>query len=1146
MLQVHRSNRADRLVELLAARLADAPLRDPMATEQVAVSSRGMARWVAHRLAERLGTTGYDDGVCANVAFPSPATIIHRITTTVLAIGDGPDPWQADRLVWPLLELLPPPADDEFAPLRTYLEDGPIVDRRRYGLATRIAHLFARYTLFRPDMIAGWTAGGHAGPGGTPLPDEQRWQPRLWRQLAQRLGELAPAEQLRRAVDLLRDGHVPADQLPSRLSVFGTTALPPLQLELLTALAARSDVSLYAIVPSERLWTRVHETATATSAGASRPLVEPIHPLLSSCGRLARDHQTVLEWLAPGAAGEAVFDTLDIAGDDLPVLARLQADLLADVDRGGIAPTGGGSAAPPGPVVLDPADRSIELHGCHGPGRQVEVLHDVLRRCFEELDDLQPRDVLVITPDIDAYAPLISAVFGRGAAGRRDAGSRYATVPYQLVDRTLRHSNPAADALLAICELADGRVEASAVLDLLARGPVRRRFGFSEDDIGEIHRWVIDCGIHWGVDADHRRRFGQPAERDHTWQRGIDRLLLGVAMADEDDRLVADVVPYDDMESGSVELLDRFVAFRDELVDVLDTLREPRAIGVWADAFADTIDRLMAPAEDGRHHEQLRRAIRTIVDAAQRPDTDGASERELTLDAVRAVLDGLGGEHGYADGYESGAVTFCGMVPMRAIPYRVVCLLGADDGAIPRPARPLGFDLIAAAPQLGDRDPRDEDRLLFLDALLSARDRFVVTYTGRDQRTDERRAPAVPVGELLDVLDRSITPDADGRSASERLVTEHPLQAFSPRNFRTRGADGAPAEPMSFDTDQLAAARAVQSGATVRPDLFPAPLPEPDSDPDLVSLGDLRRFFSDPTRWLFTNRVGTWLREQHEQLDDLEPIETDPLESWELGQSLLDARLAADPARPLDETAWTRATLARGVAPSGTLGRYAVGRVRPNVDAIVDGTRLAPSGDLDPELRDATVLPINVAVDGRRLVGLVTGLHDGVLVRAQYSTLKPKDRLALWLEHLALAAMYPDAGIRCAVAGRPEGASGAITYTFRPLPAAEATRHLADLIALYRRGRCEPLPLFARSSAAYAEVVLAAGDGEEPDLTAAEKAARKAWQTNARGWGGDLGDAHVAACYGDDGDIATVLATTDFAEVALAVWRPILTAEVVR
>lgn len=1127
MLRVHRSRDATILVDRLAEELTDADVVDPFTPEAVVIQSAGMRRWLSHQLSERLGQTGHRDGICANVRFQYPDRIVHEIIRT--STGEDPDRWRPDRLVWSIVEVLPGIIDEtEAGPLRTYLERTDQVDRRNYALCHRIAGQLYRYVIYRPTMITDWRQGRPFDSEGDQLPAAQLWQPLLWNRLVARLGSPSPDEQFTQAVTALRDADMVPLGLPPRIAFFGVNSFPPSYLELISVLATTSQVDIFVTPPSSALWERIRDPERERGGRGHQDRrgsgLDQRNPLLVSCGALARDFQLTLETL-PGGYDDLPAPEPRDRNDHGTVLELVQADIDADRERG--APSAVDDPRRPAPVALQD-DRSLQVHACHGSARQVEVLRDVLLGLFDG-SDLEPRDVLVMTPDIATYAPLVRETFARGPKVRGPDGEPPA-IPFQLADRSLRRTNAIAEALLEILYLADSRFEVSRVLDLLSPAAVRQRFGIQETDMRTIRAWLADTGIRWGIDPEHRADRGQPPDRFHTWRFGLDRLLVGVTMADQRERVFADVTPYDDMEGDDVELLSRFTDFAQTLFDAADVLREARPLEEWSQALNEVLDQLTTIDDDDVWlDQQVRDDIAATVDASH-TGADGASPTPVTLTGIRTVLEATLDDVPGSAGYETGKVTVCSMIPMRSIPHRVVCLLGMDDGAFPRNVRPEGSDLIASSPQLGDATRRDEDRHLFLEAVLSARDHLIVTYTGRDVKTNEQKAPAVPVGELLDVLDRSLRDDERGPTARERLVTEHPLQAFSPRNF---GIDdrGEPREPLSYDLEQLAAARTLLADRQRIPDFFPEQLPATDDDPDVIELHDLVAFYDNPTKWLLNTRLGLRLREYHTHLADVEPVEAGHLESWGIGDSLLDARLQG-----LDHDTWATAYLSRGAVPVGAPGEYEIEKVAEPVDVM---TGLV----LEVRVPDPEDLPVDVAIDEHRLLGNIPEVHDDVILRWQYTRIKHKHRLQQWVRLLALTAAYPETAIRSRLVAKAPRGNDVEDHRIEPLSAdpdeaAEIARaHLALLIQRYVEGHRAPLPLFPEASPAYATAIR---EGASP--TDALAAAKEAWEANGHSYRGDVNDEHIAHVYGDL-EFATVVDRTDFADVALEAWLPLLEAQ---
>ena len=413
MLHVHRAERADRLADGLAATLLE-PLNDPFAPEIVAVPTRGIERWLTQRLSTLLGTSdGRRDGVCANVEFPFPARLIQSALAAATGIDPDTDPWVAERSVWPLLEVVDEClAEPWLATLARHLEGarGNAEDpMRRFGAVRHIAELFDRYSVQRPDLVRAWERGDQTGD----------WQSELWRRLRERIDAPSPAERLAPACVRIREDPGLLD-LPARLSLFGLTRIPRSYLQALAAIADQRDLHLFVLHPSPALWKKVAEELQTgppiKSRHDDRTATAPANRLLASWGRDVRELQLVL-----ASAGEGSDHHHDLpAAESHTLLTRIQADVREDRQPPG-APLPGEPDLRP---ALDEDDRTIQIHACHGRARQVEVLRDVVLHLLEDDPTLEPRDVIVMCPDIETFAPLIQATFGPGRHADRGRKTR--------------------------------------------------------------------------------------------------------------------------------------------------------------------------------------------------------------------------------------------------------------------------------------------------------------------------------------------------------------------------------------------------------------------------------------------------------------------------------------------------------------------------------------------------------------------------------------------------------------------------------------------------------------------------------------------------------------------------------------------------
>lgn len=1076
-LRVIKSNRVERLVDALADRLRSPPCDaqgapDPFCTEQIVIHSRGMGSWLSAKLSEQLG-------VCANVDFVFPKRLIQNAFHA--ALGDGAsegDAWQPERLVWSTLVALPTLLDEPaLAPLRGYLADDLALETRKsHRLVRRIADLFDRYTTYRADLVRGWTAGA-----------ADDWQALLWRALRERIPSRNLADLAQTFLERAAHDAIDVSRLPRRVALFCISMLPPLYVQVLAALARHIEIDLYLLCPSREYWgdiaSRREQLRLRAAARGGTPLellhLDEGHPVLASLGRLGRDFQVTLELTADYHEPDLDLfeDPVDPAGEaDATLLRALQQDLL---DLRGPAAEGAR------PLAAD--DASVEIHSCHGPMRQVEVLKDRILDLFQTLPELQARDVVVMTPDIDTYAPLIEAAFSHDQHDPRH-------LPYRIADRSLRRESPLAEAFLRLLDLAGARVTATEVFDILSLPCIRDRFGIDTEDLDRIADWVRDSGIRWGIDAAHRHEHDQPARAENTWRFGLDRLLLGFAMQSDGHTLFGGTLPFAAIDGADGPLLGRFCALTDALFAAIRTLLAgPRPLAQWRDAGRQILAELFSDDDASAwERDHLLGALGELTEQSEQAGFEADIRLEVLKDLLVQRLEQVEGSASFF----AGGVTVCAMVPMRTVPFRVVCLLGLDETAFPRREPRLDFDQMIARPRIGDRTRRDEDRYLVLEAILSARDRLLITYTGRSLQTNEPLPPSVVVSELLDLFEECYTPAPGFESVTAQLVLEHPLQSFSPRNF---GADDDPRR-FSYARELVDGALALQHPVTGRRPFLERPL-RADDDATTIALDDLIAFFTQPGKALLRRRLGLSLFEEERAFADREPLALDPLERWAIHSRVIELQSAG-----VAESAILPALAAQGDLPPGTIGAVVCDEARERVADYVAELRAAVASLLPPQ-------PVRLRCGEFTIIGRLdqvlgqAGRPVGVLFH-RYSTLKGKYLLPAWIQHLVAQLCWPGTIRESRILTNQKDVAAVITRLRR---AAEPEALLGLLLRLYRFGQSQPLLLFPNTSYQYAQTLV----GKGASRANADKQAAAQWRGNDM-MPGEGADAYLKLLYGDE------------------------------
>jgi exodeoxyribonuclease V gamma subunit len=1033
MLRIISSNRQEALLDSLAQRLRTPADANPLTPERI-VAERGMNTWVMQQLAER-------HGIAANIDFQLPAAFVWQALRALAPDVPKQSQFDAAPLTWRLMRLLPPLlADPEFQPIARYLADDAD-GRKLHQLCGRVATVFNDYLVYRPDMVLGWAKGRLA----TGSPDEP-WQRRLWQAGTRELGDAHRAQLLARFARLPDAAVAEATALPRRVSVFGVPALPPVYVEALARLAHARDVDLYVLNPSEQFWgDLVDPKSLAADAEALAYAHDIPNRLLASWG------QPVRFFLSELYGNDADYvDAWDEPGEPTTLLQRLQADVRELTETTARA--------------LDPADASVRIASAWGPMREVEALHDWLLDRFEHDPTLRPRDVAVLTPDIDQYAPCFDAVFGAAEGTPRQ-------LPWTLADVPPRAALP----LLAIVEqllrLPDSRFTVSEVVGLLETPAVARRFGLADDDVAALREALRSVHAHWALDGAMQWEIlgapaGQvePAEGSHTWQSALRRLFLGVAMPAQD-APVHGVVPAPLFEGHAAAALGHLQAFVDRLAHWREALAPERAPTDWVRTVHALVDELLDPvgADDEAALEQLAAALGTF----DRETGEGGFADRLSLTVFRddlvARLETPDGRGRLFD----GRITIGALTPMRSAPFRLVAVVGLNSDAFPRSQPAAGFDLVAQDPRPGDRSRRLDDRHLFLETLLSARDALYLSYTGRHARDGSAAQPSVVVSELIDYAVQMHGGEAARDEVVRHLLVEHPLQPFSRRYFE--GEEAADGRLFTYDADWVAPAREAAGARAALAPFCPEPLSAPEGDgPAEIALPALTRFLRHPTAFFLRERLGILTWDEDDALSDDEPFALGTLDAHQLGAEWLEECLGGRA-----EAAHRALLQARGDLPAGRFGELAWDTVAATVAPLADV--------LAPQLAGARPVPVDLEIDGRRLVGTLRRATPQGLVRYTVATLKPKYLLDAWVEHLALLAIAP-AGIE------PQTRLVTRDRTWVLGAVEDPVGRLATLVQLYTEGLREPLPFFPASSHEWA------ANAADPEK--ARREAIKAWQGN--------------------------------------------------
>ncbi|EFF0384173.1 exodeoxyribonuclease V subunit gamma [Escherichia coli] len=1088
MLRVYHSNRLDVLEALMEFIVERERLDDPFEPEMILVQSTGMAQWLQMTLSQKFG-------IAANIDFPLPASFIWDMFVRVLPEIPKESAFNKQSMSWKLMTLLPQLLErEDFTLLRHYLTDDS--DKRKlFQLSSKAADLFDQYLVYRPDWLAQWETG-HLVEG---LGEAQAWQAPLWKALVEYTDELGQprwhrANLYQRFIETLESATTCPPGLPSRVFICGISALPPVYLQALQALGKHIEIHLLFTNPCRYYWGDIKDPAylaklltrqrrhsfedrelplfrDSENAGQlfnSDGEQDVGNPLLASWGKLGRDYIYLLSDLESSQELDAF---VDVTPDNL--LHNIQSDILELENRAVAGVNIEEFSRSDNKRPLDPLDSSITFHVCHSPQREVEVLHDRLLAMLEEDPTLTPRDIIVMVADIDSYSPFIQAVFGSAPADRY--------LPYAISDRRARQSHPVLEAFISLLSLPDSRFVSEDVLALLDVPVLAARFDITEEGLRYLRQWVNESGIRWGIDDDNVRELELPATGQHTWRFGLTRMLLGYAMESAQGEWQS-VLPYDESSGLIAELVGHLASLLMQLNIWRRGLAQERPLEEWLPVCRDMLNAFFLPdAETEAAMTLIEQQWQAIIAEGLGAQYGDAVPLSLLRDELAQRLD----QERISQRFLAGPVNICTLMPMRSIPFKVVCLLGMNDGVYPRQLAPLGFDLMSQKPKRGDRSRRDDDRYLFLEALISAQQKLYISYIGRSIQDNSERFPSVLVQELIDYIgqshylpgDEALNCDESEARVKAHLTCHHTRMPFDPQNYQ-------PGNLQSYAREWLPAA----SQAGKAHSEFVQPLPF--TLPETVPLETLQRFWAHPVRAFFQMRLQVNFRTEDSEIPDTEPFILEGLRRYQINQQLLNALVEQDDAERL-----FRRFRAAGDLPYGAFGEIFWETQCQEMQQLADRVIACRQPGQSME--------IDLACNGVQITGWLPQVQPDGLLRWRPSLLSVAQGMQLWLEHLVYCASGGNGESRLFL--RKDG-----EWRFPPLAAEQALHYLSQLIEGYREGMSVPLLVLPESGGAWLKTCYdAQNDAMLDDDSTLQKARTKflqAYEGNmmVRGEGDDI------------------------------------------
>ncbi|NVK23324.1 MAG: exodeoxyribonuclease V subunit gamma [Gammaproteobacteria bacterium] len=1105
MLNVFQSNRLEALVTILAEQVKLPANNNVFSSDTIMVQSPGMSQWLKQQLAEH-------NGIVANLDFPLPSSFIWRLYQELLEGVPAQSPFNKDRMTWKIYQLLPKRVEQtEFAAIKQYLalevsttiEKGLVDDSsssdaddsysqlRRYQLSQKIADVFDNYLMYRQHWLDHWQQGFNDLPKDGSEDDikHQEWQAILWRDVVvateqQYVGNeqenpLHRAQMHQLLIEKLQQAATNelTNVLPSRLFVFGISTMPQHQLQVLDALSQHIDVQILWLNPCSQYWGDILSDKTLARLNQKQTAIATINveqkqqyfvvgnPLLASWGRIGRDYLDILT-----NSDFAIHDVfIDIESNS--ILSDIQRDIVNLEFRGQQLPLSPEQIRSNlGQKPLKKKDDSLLIHNCHSRFRELEVLKDKLLGWFENDADLLPKDVLVMMPNVDQYAPFIDAVFSR-TTGSSTQNSENLTesdtyIPYTIADRGGLLEDPLLNAFTQFLRLPESRFTVSELLDYLELPVLMHKFDISGHELELIKFWLQECHVRWGKSAQHKAKWGLPEINLNTWAYGLQRMVLGFALGK--DEVWHDILAYQHIEGFDATILAKLLDYFQFILHCEHQLTDDKELAQWHETIECLLSLWLADTELSLNEQLSVQKIRDANLVMQGYQQDQDFDGKIGFKIVHQFFQEHLNEGGVAQRFLAGSMNFCTLMPMRSVPFKIICVLGLNEGDYPRHVDPISFDLVGLnTPRKGDRSRKFDDRYLFLEALVSAREKLHLSYVGQSSKNNQTLMPSVILSELMDycqqshfvkqstsirnefdlgegqvdqnyqITDQSQQAGDQKLDVLDRLVIKHHLHPYDSHYFSDRSSNNEPTsryntyDPLWYQValsrnESMIKYEAKQDEAIAKTGLKrqdelgkDQATTEVDlqsdhnqqhkidigSELDQIDLDDFITFWRHPVRYYYRNILDIKLEVSEDAVDDIEVFEHDGLTQYQMLQKITQAIVATNSDNP--QLKFVANELLSGALPSNDWGENLLNKYQKSAEDMLQSVTSVFSDELRHQAIDIDIEDTSIGIKLTGVMPVLTpAVNDTVYhsVTLRFGKVRAEDKLLLWLNHLTKCA----------------------------------------------------------------------------------------------------------------------------------------------
>jgi len=610
-------------------------------------------------------------------------------------------------------------------------------------------------------------------------------------------------------------------------------------------------------------------------------------------------------------------------------------------------------------------DNSISINICFNKKNEIEILHKKLLIFFNKNSSIKPKDVVVTSFSIENYISSINSVFA--------SENNKKQIPFFIANKFSKKTNIIISSFKKILNLANSRFHNEEILEFLDIPEIAKKFNLSEEEIKILYYWIEEANIRWAIDCKHKDYLSFPKNKQNTWLYGIEKLLLSYAMNDTE-KVWNNILSCSSINGSRTEIIEKLIIFIKTLKKWQKKLSRSQYLIHWHSLSKDLINDFFFCSQ------KIEKSIKMIQKNWTEMINNNLSSGYLKKVSINILIKNFFYKY-YFNNHQKflpDVVNFCHPNAVCYIPFKIICIIGADHLSVPKINHLDKFNLLKKYPLIEDINIYQKYCYLFAQSISCAEQYFYISYVGYSIKDESKIYPSILIDQLLHYIssnfcfsgDCNLSLQDNSKKIIKHLCKKYKIQYFYKKKYANPSTTENLQDVFKYTNRNINNKNILKRNSCTK-----------------INLKDLITFWKNPICYFFNVNLQIKVDIKKHAINTTEPFSVNQEDSFKIKNILLNKIINNQ-----DTMELFKKYMLSGKLPYDFFGKIFWNQKLKEMTMIAKEVMKYRISKEEKK--------INLKIEKYQIDGILSEIQTTGLLRWKPNTINFSDRITLWLEHL--------------------------------------------------------------------------------------------------------------------------------------------------